>query len=447
MTNFGMDSNSNIRIFKFGGASVKDATAIRNMCKIIQDTDFRNIVIVISAMGKTTNALERLTDAYFSKNSELTNQLFIKIKDYHYKTIDDLFKEDSNNKVYFAIDQVFYHLFYYLENLPGKNYNYEYDRIVSTGEILSTIIISNYLDMIGLPNRWIDASKIIVTDSNYRDANVDWLKTENSVRDKVLHYFNKRKDQSHSIIITQGFIGGTTQGFVTTLGREGSDYSASIIGYSLKATEVTIWKDVDGLLNADPKIFKQTYLLENISYQEAIELSYYGATIIHPKTLKPLLKKTIPLRVRSFYNTKKEGSVINNNYSDDNKFPSYIIKFNQILISIFPKDFSFIAEKNLSRIFSACASYGIKINLMQNSALSFSICMDEDKIKTPQLIKNLEKIYNIKYNTGVRLITIRHYEKANLNELLPGMRILIEQKNRTTLQWVVKEKRRYNKTK
>ncbi|MFW6248887.1 MAG: aspartate kinase, partial [Bacteroidota bacterium] len=268
----------------------------------------------------------------------------------------------------------------------------------------------------------------------------DWLKTENLIQDKILQYLNKRKSKGLSAVgITQGFLGGTTQGFTTTLGREGSDYTAAIIAYALKAQEVVIWKDVAGVLNADPKLFKNTNLLRNISYQEAIELSYYGATVIHPKTLKPLLKKGIPLKVRSFYHPENEGSLINHETKDDNLLPSYIIKFNQVLLSVFPKDFSFIAEKNLSRIFSECAKNSIKINLMQNSALSFSICFDQDRIKTPNLLKSLRKIYTVKYNTNLQLITIRHYEKANLEQLLHGKNILIEQKNRTTLQWVVKE--------
>jgi aspartate kinase len=432
------DNCIDMKVFKFGGASVKDAEAVRNVADIIEKFSHGPLIVVVSAMGKTTNALEKLTEAYFEGNKTETEQIFNSIKEYHYTIAKDLFPE--NHIAFNTIEQRFYHLFYYLQEPPGKNYNFEYDRIVSTGEFVSTEIISRYLVKREITNQWFDASAIIITDTNYRDAGVDWLKTENAIKSKILHYFRKNQSSPNPIAITQGFLGGTTQGFVTTLGREGSDYTAAIIAYALRASEVVIWKDVPGLLNADPKVFQNTRLLDNISYQEAIELAYYGATVIHPKTLKPLLKRNIPLRVKSFFNPLEEGSIINQEYLKDNLHPSYILKTRQILLSIFPKDFSFIAEQNLSRIFSEFVRAGVKINLMQNSALSFSVCFDEDKIKTPILIKNLEKIYNIKYNKGVELITVRHYEQVNLGELLEGKVILMEQKNRTTFQWVVKNK-------
>jgi aspartate kinase len=427
-----------MKVFKFGGASVKDAEAVKNVADIIEKFSQGPLVVVVSAMGKTTNALEKLTEAYFEQNKTESENIFQSIKEYHLNIAKDLFPE--NHIAFNTIEQRFYHLYYYIQELPGKNYNFEYDRIVSTGEFVSTQIISHYLADRGIKNQWFDATGLIITNTNYRDAGVDWLKTENAIKSKILHFFKKNQSYPSTVAITQGFIGGTTQGFVTTLGREGSDYTAAIIAYALRASEVVIWKDVRGLLNADPKVFQNTELLENISYQEAIELAYYGATVIHPKTLKPLLKRNIPLRVKSFFNPLEKGSIINQEYLKDNLLPSYILKTRQILLSIFPKDFSFIAEQNLSRIFSEFARAGIKINLMQNSALSFSVCFDEDKIKTPVLIKNLEKIYNIKYNKGVELITVRHYEQVNLSELLDGKEILMEQKNRTTFQWVVKNR-------
>lgn len=427
-----------MKVFKFGGASVKDAEAVKNVAEIIKDFSQGPIIVVVSAMGKTTNALEKLTEAYFEQNKTEAENIFLSIKEFHLSIANNLFSD--NHIVFNTIEQSFYHLYYYIQEPPGKNYNFEYDRIVSTGEFVSTQIISHYLTERGLKNQWFDATGLIITDTNYRDASVDWLKTENAIKSKIQSFFKKHETHSNPIAVTQGFIGGTTQGFVTTLGREGSDYSAAIIAYAIRASEVVIWKDVPGLLNADPKVFQKTLLLENISYQEAIELAYYGATVIHPKTLKPLLKRNIPLRVKSFFNPSQQGSIINQEFLKDNLQPSYILKTRQILLSIFPKDFSFIAEQNLSRIFSEFARAGVKINLMQNSALSFSVCFDEDKIKTPVLIKNLEKIYNIKYNRGVELITIRHYEQVNLNELLEGKEILMEQKNRTTLQWVVKNR-------
>ncbi len=426
-------------VYKFGGASVKNAEAVKNVAEIINESSQEPLVVVISAMDKTTNALEKVTEAFYSGKLELAKSLLEEIRDFHMEIARKLFPVNQHH-IFDLIGRTFYHLFYYIQEPPGRNFNYEYDRIVSTGEMISTQIISEYLNFSGIKNRWYSAKDLIITDSNYRDAGVDWLKTEKAVKQKITPYIKNDKCAQRPIVVTQGFIGGTTQGFITTLGREGSDYSAAILAYTLGAREVTIWKDVAGLFNADPKVMRNTILIDSISYQEAIELSYYGATIIHPKTLKPLLKRSIPLQIKSFYNPKQNGSVINKDYVKDHSIPSYIFKTNQILLSIFPKDFSFIAEQNLSRLFSEFARTGIKINLMQNSALSFSVCFDQDKIKTPVLLRNLEKIYNLKYNTNTLLITVRHYEKANLEELLMGKEILLEQKSRTTLQWVVKEK-------
>jgi aspartate kinase len=427
-----------MKIFKFGGASVKNAEAVRNVSRIIHNYSDGPLVVVVSAMDKTTNALEKLTEAYFQLDKEKTADIYETVKKFHFDIARELFDHEKH-LIFNALEQSFYHLYYYLMlEPPGKNYNFEYDRIVSTGEIVSSQIIAHYLTEKNINNRWFHARDLIITDTNYRDAGVDWLKTENAVRSRILAFLQKNKENGPVVALTQGFIGGTTQGFITTLGREGSDYTAAILGYTLQAEEVVIWKDVPGLLNADPKIFENTELLPNISYQEAIELSYYGATVIHPKTLKPLLKRGIPLKVRSFADPQLAGSVINQVNKNDHDYPSYILKTNQILLSIFPKDFSFIAEQKLSKIFSEFARTGTKINLMQNSALSFSVCFDYDKIRTPALLQNLEKLFNIKYNTSVELITIRHYEKANLENILQGKEILLEQKSRTTLQWVVK---------
>jgi aspartate kinase len=426
-------------VYKFGGASVKNSEAVKNVAKIISSNKDTTLIVVISAMGKTTNALEKLTESFFKRDLVQAKLILEEIKQFHLDIANELF-ENKNHFIFNILDRTFYHLYYYIQESPGKNYNYEYDRIVSTGEVISTQIVSEYLNDQKIRNRWFKASDLIITDTNYRDAGVDWLKTEKAIHSKILPYIRKSNHSSNPIIITQGFLGGTTQGFVTTLGREGSDYTAAIIAYTLRADEVVIWKDVPGLLNADPKLMKNTTLLKNISYQEAIELSYYGATVIHPKTLKPLLKRNIPLKVKSFFEPEKEGSIINKDFLNDNNHPSYIFKTNQILLSIFPKDFSFIAEHNLSRIFSEFARSGVKINLMQNSALSFSVCFDEDIIKTPTLLRNLEKIYTLKYNTNTEIITIRHYDKANLAEVLQYKEVLLEQKSRTTLQWVVKTK-------
>ncbi len=428
-----------MRVFKFGGASVKDPEAVRNVASIIRQHGENSLVVVISAMAKTTNALEKLTQHYMDGEFEKMMEVYQEVRQFHLDLTSGLF-DDPKHAAFFHVEQTFFHLLRYIEEKPSANYNYEYDRIVSTGEIVSTQIVSHYLNYTGVRNQWFDARKLIITDASFRDARVDWILTSQAIKKALLPYLKPaEKSNKPGIVLTQGFVGATTQGFTTTLGREGSDYSAAIIAYSLRASEVVIWKDVPGLLNADPKLFDQTLLMPNISYQEAIELSYYGATVIHPKTLKPLLSRSIPLKVKSFFQPAEPGTTINENSENDNQVPSYIFKFNQVLVSIFPKDFSFIAEQNLSRIFSDFAKNGVKINLMQNSAISFSVCFDHDRINTPALLKDLEKNFNVKYNSDLRLFTIRHYEKAQVESIIKGHEILLEQKSRTTLQMVVRK--------
>lgn len=427
-----------IRVFKFGGASVKDPDSVRNVANIIREHGKGPLVVVVSAMGKTTNALEELTAAHMDGNMHVALALYKQVKEFHFQIAKTLFP-DTRSNIFNALEQGFYHLYYYINETPGSNYNYEYDRIVSTGEMISSLIVSYFLNENGVKNQLFPASKLIITDANFRDARIDWIQTPRIIKSKLSPYLLPGQVSTKpSVVVTQGFLGGTAQGFTTTLGREGSDYSAAIIAYALNANEVIIWKDVPGLLNADPKLFSETILISNISYQEAVELAYYGATVIHPKTIKPLLSKGIPLKVKSFSEPDSPGTIINNESANDNQFPSYIIKSNQVLASIFPRDFSFIAEYNLSRIFSDFAHNGVKINLMQNSAISFSVCFDSDKIKTPALLRDLKKNFNVKYNDDLELITIRHYDKAQMDYLIKGRDILLEQKSRTTLQMVVR---------
>jgi aspartate kinase len=427
-----------MRVFKFGGASVRDADAVRNVARIIREHGGGPLVVVLSAMAKTTNALEKLCALFMEGKTGEMQEVFQRIRDFHFGIARELFPS-GKHPVIDALEQSFYHLYYYIREEPGTNYNYEYDRIVSTGELVSTQIVSAYLNETGVANQLFPAQKLIITDAHFRDAHVDWIISPRMIQTKLLPYLKPAPGSTKpSTILTQGFIGGTPQGFTTTLGREGSDYTAAILAYSLSAEEVVIWKDVPGLLNADPKLMGNTLLLPNISYQEAIELSYYGATVIHPKTLKPLLSKNIPLRVKSFTEPDAPGSLINQHTGQDSLVPSYIFKFSQVLVSIFPRDFSFIAEHNLSRIFADFAQHGVKINLMQNSALSFSVCFDHDRVKTPALLKDLKKNFHVKYNTNLELITIRHYEKAGTGHLIGGKEVLLEQKSRTTLQMVVK---------
>lgn len=428
-----------MQVFKFGGASVKDPESIKNVSRIIADYGSKPLLVVISAMAKTTNALEQLTGFFMDGQRQEMFRIFNQVKSFHFDIVRGLFGQ-FRHPVYDTLEQSFLHLQRYIEEEPGRHYNFEYDRIVSTGEIVSTQIVSAWLHYRGIAHQWYPAPKLIITDAHFRDARVDWILTEQAIRKGLCPYLDPRKNNDKpSIVLTQGFLGGTPQGFITTLGREGSDYSAAIMAWSLNASEVVIWKDVPGLMNADPKLFQETVMLPNISYQEAIELSYYGATVIHPKTLKPLLSKNIPLKVKSFYNPSEPGTVINQNHQNDKQVPSYIIKFNQVLASIFPKDFSFIAEQNLSRIFSEFARHGVKINLMQNSAISFSVCFDRDKTKTPALLRDLEKNFRVNYNFDLQLITIRHYERAMVDSIIQDKEVLLEQKSRATLQLVVRQ--------
>jgi len=428
-----------VKVFKFGGASTSTSDGVRNVASIIRDFGGERLVVVVSAIGKTTNALEELTAHYMAREQDLMMESYHKIKKFHFDLAAQLF-ENTKHLVFFHLEQSFFHLLRKIEEKPSGSYDFEYDRIVSTGEIVSSQILSNYLSLSGINNQWFDARKLIITDANFREARVDWILSAQAINKSFAPYLKPAEGSSKpGIVLTQGFIGGTTQGFSSTLGREGSDYSAAILAYAINATEVVIWKDVAGLLNADPKHFENTQLIPNISYPEAIELSYYGATVIHPKTLKPLSAKNIPLRVRSFLNPDRPGTIIDKRSNNDSMVPSFILKFNQMLVSIFPKDFSFIVEQNLSRIFSDFAKNGVKINLMQNSALSFSVCYDFDKIKSPALIRDLQSNFNLRYNKNLTLITVRHYQQADLRTLLTGKKVIMEQKNRTTLQLVVKE--------
>lgn len=371
---------------------MRNPESVKNVARIIRDQHGTSpLVVVLSAMGKTTNALEELCALFMSGDQPMMTRKYEEIRSFHMDIARGLFP-DPDHPVFQVLEQAFYQLWYYITEPPGDNYNYEYDRIVSSGEMVSTRILSIYLNEVGLPNRLFPAQKLIITDASFRDARVDWIMSSSAIQEQL--GWALREDPGEDLpplVITQGFIGGTPQGFTTTLGREGSDFTAAIIAWAMQAREVVIWKDVPGLLNADPKIMDQAVLLPNISYQEAIELAYYGATVIHPKTLKPLLNKKIPLKVKSFQDPDMPGSLIDHHEAHDNQIPSYIFKRNQVLVSIFPKDFSFIAEKNLSRIFADFAGHGVKMNLMQNSAISFSACFDHDRTKTPALLRDLQK--------------------------------------------------------
>ncbi|MBN2682146.1 MAG: aspartate kinase [Bacteroidales bacterium] len=418
-----------LKIYKFGGASVKNADAVRNIAKIIANPS-SPMIIVVSAMGKTTNALEKVVDSFFNGKQNIS-ALISEVENYHLEIIHQLFNEPSH-KIFKEIDLFFYELREYCSKTPSLNYDFEYDQIVSYGEIISTKIIDAFINDNGIKSVWIDIRSCLKTTNHYRDANV-LMEISKPI---VIEKFNYKK---HPVIFTQGFIGSTTENITTTLGREGSDFTGAILANILNAQSLTIWKDVPGILNADPKWFDNTEKLNHISYLEAIELAYYGATIIHPKTIKPLQNKNIPLFVKSFINPNDFGSVINDNIDEDSRTPSFIFKMNQVLISIRPRDFSFIMEEALSEIFGFFAEYRLKINMMQNSALSFSVSVDYEERKIQEVINRLKEKYRILYNTGLELVTIRHYNQKTIDRVTINKEILVEQKSRTTARFIMKD--------
>ena len=421
-----------MKVFKFGGASVKDAAAVKNVTKILSGFSEDQLVVVVSAMGKTTNALEKVVSAFMDKSGEAP-KLLQEVKDFHRKIMLDLFPS-ANHPVFDIVNNIFVEIEWVLEEEPSKGMAFAYDQIVSTGELISTRIISAYLSLSGIDHTWLDARDVIQTDNNYREGNVNWELTEKLCRDKVMPLISLPGKKA----ITQGFIGGTSENYTTTLGREGSDYSAAIFAYCLEAPDVYIWKDVPGVLNADPKYYTDAQKLERMSYHDAIELAYYGASVIHPKTIKPLENKSISLHVKSFMNPELPGTVIGKDLQTKPLIPSFIFKENQLLVSISAKDFSFIAEDNLHEIFGLFANAGVKINLMQNSAISFSVCIDNDRHKAPELIGKLRESYKVLYNENLQLFTIRHYFSSTVEMLTAGKEILLEQRSRHTAQFVVR---------
>ena len=416
-----------MKVFKFGGASVNSTAAVRNMASIVKKYYGEPLVVVVSAMGKTTNRLEQLVPGVRPKEEHPL--LLEELQAYHTQMVRELFS-DSLHPVYADVARLFDQLKQQISQEP-TNYNYDYDQTVCFGELLSTTIISHYLNSIGLVNKWIDIRTIIHTDEHYREGLVDFEQTRRNA--SVL----MQQDDCQTYV-TQGFIAGTASGHTTTLGREGSDYSASILSYCLEAESMTIWKDVPGFLNADPKFFQNTVKIAQIPYNEAIELAYYGASVIHPKTVKPIQNKNVELHIKSFLDPEAEGSVIGPYKTIEPLTPLYIFKNNQTLLSILPKDFSFIAEDNLQTIFTALAELNIRVNLMQNSALSFSICIDDNEMLLSQLQERLSTQFRLRYNRGLQLITIRYYTQHIIDEIVNGRPILLQQRSRTTTQLLVK---------
>ena len=416
-----------MKVFKFGGASVKNADAVRNAVKVLNEVGYEDTLVVISAMGKMTNAMEKVVKAYFENKNTLTPAIQDVI-DFHKVILTDLF-ENPNHPVHEKVKLLFDEVKGFLTWNKSPKYAFVYDQVVGYGELVSTTIISEYLNEVGLTNSWLDVRNLIKTDNNYRDAKVNWDRTQDEV--------SKQVDMS-KLNITQGFLGSDENNFTTTLGREGSDYTAAILAYCLNAESVTIWKDVPGVLNADPRNFEQTQLLDRISYREAIELAFYGASVIHPKTLQPLQRKEIPLNVKSFVNPKGSGTMVGKGEDISPKIPCFIVKKNQVLIKLSSLDFSFIVENNISEIFKLFHDHRMKVDLIQNSAISFSVCLDNKFNGLQSMLNELKRKFKVVCHEEVSLYTIRHFDDDAVKTLQNGRSVLVEQRGKETVQLVVK---------
>jgi aspartate kinase len=417
-----------MKIFKFGGASIKDAEGVKNVLTVMEKVGHENVLIIISAMGKTTNAFEEVIANYFDKSPALQSSIQ-EVKKYHNQILLDLF-ENEEHDAFYAVNSHFEDLEYFFRSNKSPNYNFVYDQVVSYGELLSTTIVSAYFNEKGITNNWLDVRNLIKTDNSYRDANVDWESTQKRISKSI---------KKSTLNITQGFLGSDENNFTTTLGREGSDYTAAIFAYCLGAESVTIWKDVQGVLNADPRYFENAILLNQISYREAIELAFYGATVIHPKTLQPLQKKEIPLYVKSFLNPLLPGTSVSLGADLEPHTPCYIVKKEQLLLSLSSLDFSFIMEEHISEIFALFHQHKLRVNLIQNSAISFSVCI-EDKFNNFNEVKNiLSKKFKVMFNENVSLYTIRHFDEEAKEIAEKNKTVLLKQISRETLQIVTKE--------
>jgi len=418
-----------MKVFKFGGASVKDAEGVRNLALIVQSYP-DDLVIVVSAMGKTTNALELLTKNYFNGNSENILENINALKKFHFEIIEKLFG-DHSNEISHELTSDFKQLEKRLKHSPSLDYDFEYDQIVSFGEIFSTKITSAYLNFSGINNKWKDIRHTLRTDATWREGNIDWSLSS----ELFLSQFNFAENR---IYVTQGFIGATITDQTTTLGREGSDFTAAIIANLLNAESVTIWKDVPGIMNADPRKFEATQKLDMLSYREAVEMTYYGAKVIHPKTMKPLVEKNIPLYVRSFMEPEEQGSVICSIDHVMNYVPVFIIKEDLILITISPLDFSFMADESMSEIYKIFAQYRMKVNLVQQSAMNFSVAIDRPERGFDKIIAELKKKFLVRYNEGLELLTIRYYTEDVIQKMTKDRSVFVSQRTRTTARFLIK---------
>jgi aspartate kinase len=416
-----------MRIFKFGGASVKDAEGVRNLVKVLEEVGHENTLLIVSAMGKTTNAMEKIVNSYFGDKNEQSGATQ-EVIEYHDSILDELFQK-KNHPVYDNVKMLFEEVRGFLAWNKSPNYNFVYDQVVGYGELLSTAILSHYLNDIGIINTWLDVRDFIKTDNSYRDAKVNWERTQERISEGI---------DKNQLYITQGFLGSDDNNFTSTLGREGSDYTAAIFAYCLNANSVTIWKDVPGVLNADPRYFEEAQLLHKISYREAIELAFYGASVIHPKTLQPLQRKEIPLLVKSFINPKGKGTTVGKGTTLEPQIPCYIMKKDQVLMRLSSLDFSFIVEDSISDLFKMLHDHKMKVDLIQNSAISFSVCVDNKFGRLQELLNLLKSRFNVVCHEGVSLYTIRHFNSDAITSMQNGKEILLEQRANETVQLVVK---------
>ena len=419
-----------MKVFKFGGASVKDAAAVKNVANIMAGFKDEKIVLVVSAMGKSTNALEELLDAHYQQEKQ-KGILFDKVKKTHFDLMSELFPSD--HEVFSKVNDLWVEADWILEEEPHADYNYQYDQIVSLGELVSSTILSEYFNYQEINNIWLDARDVITTDERYREATVIWEQVEVNAKEKVLPMF-----EVNNLVVTQGFIGSTRDNNTTTLGREGSDYSAAIFAFALDVESMSIWKDVPGILSADPKHFDNVTPINRLSYKEAVEMTYYGAKVIHPKTIKPIQNKQIPMYVKSFIDPSIDGTLIND--MDELTLPPIIVLAdNQTMLHISSNDFSFIGEKHLGAIFTMLAKHHLTINMMQNTAISFSVCLSQEESKLAQFMVDLGNTFSVTRDKDLELITIRHYNQKTIDEMKKGKVILFEEKIRKTLRMVVKD--------
>jgi len=419
-----------VKVFKFGGASLKDAAAIKHVGQILHGFAQESILIVVSAIGKTTNSLEKVVEAHARHTGE-AQSLLDDIKAAHYQVMDALFQ--PNHDIYALINDTFVEVEWVLDEEPHPNYDYMYDQIVSLGEVLSSKIVQAHLQSIGLPTQWLDARDIVRTDDLYREGWVQWESTEENAQ-----RIAKPMLEKGGFVLTQGFIGSTDSNETTTLGREGSDYTAAIFSFCLDAESMTIWKDVPGVLTADPRLFENVVKIDRLSYKEAIEMTYYGARVIHPKTIKPLQNKSIPLYVKSFIEPTGIGTCISDE-AEDLYPPIVAVERNQALLQISTRDFSFVAEHHLSFLFKVIADMRLQVNMMQNSAISFNVCVNDIDDRVDRFAAQIQEEFKVLIDRSLELYTIRHYHEDVLENLRKGKLVLMEERTAENVQMVVKD--------